>query len=92
VTWLDRIKHKIDVISDDGELLTPLERSLLLCAANLCDRLDQVEALGTILDGTTDDSRALYWREAMILRRMFTARPPADECGRIIPFRERDAA
>jgi hypothetical protein len=47
--WLDRLKHQLDLVADDGELLTPLERSLLLTAAALCDRLETLEtALGFV--------------------------------------------
>jgi hypothetical protein len=91
--WIDRLKWKIDRVSDDAELLTPTEKSLLLAAAGLVDRLEQIETLGGMLDGDLADSttaaRSLFYREACQLRRMFTARPTADECGSVIPFARR---
>jgi hypothetical protein len=69
MSWLDRAKWKLDAVADDP-MLSAMGRSLLLHAASLVDRLEQVDS---DLASSSPDARQLFFRTATELRRLLVA-------------------
>jgi hypothetical protein len=70
--WLDRLKCKIDARADHASALSTTEKLLLLRAARLVTRLEQIEQLGDALDNglcnSTSDARQLFFSTSCDLR------------------------
>jgi hypothetical protein len=75
-TWLSAIKAKIDARADHGPTLSVTEKLLLLRAARLVTRLEQVEMLASVLNGdladSSADARSIYFATATDLRHTVT--------------------